>query len=172
MHLIGKRIVIRDFTLNDASDYLAYASDPRVTESAGMRPAASQAKTKQILQQFIMSASDFAIEYQGHVIGNIGAYPRTGDPDSPDAWTREIGYALARPFWGQGFMTEALTLFCDFLFENGMTAIWAAAFPDNQRSLQLLRRQGFEYRFTIALPAGLSGNGPRQEVYYRRLRHS
>lgn len=172
MHLIGKRITIRDFTLNDAQDYLAYASDPQVTEPAGMRAATNQAQSRQNLQQFITTASDFAIVYQGQVIGNIGAYPRTGDPDSPDVWTREIGYALARPFWGQGLMTEALTLFCNFLFENGMTALWAAVFPDNQRSVRLLMRQGFEYQFTIPLPAGLSATGPRQERYYRLLSNS
>ncbi len=169
MRLTGRRIVIRDFTLNDAQDYLAYASDPIVTRPAGMRLVASQAQASQTLQQFITNASDFAIEYQGRVIGNIGAYPRTGDLASPEALTREIGYVLAAPFWGRGFMSEALALFCEYWFRQGMQALWAAVFPDNRRSLRLLENAGFAYRFTVDLPAGLSGDGPRQEAYYCRV---
>ena len=172
MRLIGERIVIRPFRLDDSQDYLAYASDRDVTQAAGMRPVASLPQAQQAVQRLMTQGNDWAIEYQGRVIGNIGAYPRTGDPESPDAWTREIGYALAQPYWGQGLMTEALTLWCDHLFENEITAIWAAVFPDNQRSMRLLARQGFVYQFTVDLPSGLGGHSPKQEAYYRRLKDS
>lgn len=169
MQLVGKRIVIRDFTLADVDEYWQYATDPQVAGPAGMRVPQTRRQAAVVVHRFITTHSDFAITLDDTVIGNIGAYPRTGDPDSPDVWTREIGYALARPLWGQGYMTEALELLSDFLFRSGMTALWAGVFPENQRSIVLLERAGFEYQFTVPLPLGLTQGQPRAEAYYRRL---
>ncbi|MFD1484742.1 GNAT family N-acetyltransferase [Lacticaseibacillus baoqingensis] len=169
MRLVGQRVLIRDFTLTDAPDYLAYAGDLAVCQPAGMQAVLDEQTAKKTLQRFALAHSDFAIVYAGRVIGNIGIYPRVLPNGAPDLTTKEIGYALAQAYWGQGLMAEAVALVCAHLFAQGIQAIWAAVFPDNQRSIALLQRQGFCYQFTVPLPAGLALDAPRDEAYYRLL---
>ncbi len=102
----------------------------------------------------------------GQLIGEVGIYPRTQDPDDPVASTRELGYALGQEYWGQGLMTEALRLVVKDLFAQGITALWAGVFPDNRRSIAVLARLGFEYRFTAPLPAVLAHGENRAEAYF------
>lgn len=169
MHLIGSRIVIRDFTLADAPAYFNYASDPRVYQPAGMQPMHNVGDAEAAITRFRHEHSDFAITFNGELIGNIGAYQPTPDPDDPESFTRELGYALAPAFWGQGFMAEALELLCDFLWLAGVTEIWAAVYPDNRRSIQLLTAHRFVYQYQVPIPMGLRRGDQVVEAYYRRL---
>ncbi|MCI1894726.1 MAG: GNAT family N-acetyltransferase [Lactobacillus sp.] len=169
MHLKGDRVLIRPFTAADAPAYLALAQDPLVAGPAGMRPIANleEAKAHVLKNQ----TTEFALVVNGEVVGEVGIYPRTADAAAPEARTREIGYALAQSYWGQGLMREALRLVIRELFTQRMTALWAATFPDNQRSIALLARLGFEYRFTVPLPAGLHSDGPQSEAYFELVNH-
>jgi ribosomal-protein-alanine N-acetyltransferase len=64
-----------------------------------------------------------------------------------DPWHRRlaVGYILARPYWGQGLMTEALLVFLAYCFEALEThRIEAAIEPGNTRSLAMIERLGFQ----------------------------
>jgi ribosomal-protein-alanine N-acetyltransferase len=55
-----------------------------------------------------------------------------------------IGYELARPFWRQGIMTEALNAIIDLGFmEMGLNRIEAVIMPENSASIKLLEKLGF-----------------------------
>lgn len=57
----------------------------------------------------------------------------------------EIGYWLAKPFWGQGIMTKAVELVSDFAFkELGLVRITANVFLFNQGSSRVLEKAGFQ----------------------------
>ena len=56
----------------------------------------------------------------------------------------EIGYGLARPHWGQGFMHEALIAVIDYAFGPlGLRRLEADTDPRNQASIRALERLGF-----------------------------
>jgi RimJ/RimL family protein N-acetyltransferase len=56
----------------------------------------------------------------------------------------EIGFALARERWGQGFATEAVARLIRFAFEDlDLHRLEADADPRNGRSLRVLEGQGF-----------------------------
>jgi len=56
----------------------------------------------------------------------------------------EIGYALARPLWGQGYAREAVSRLIDLLFrEEGNRRVFADTDPDNAGSNKLLASLGF-----------------------------
>ncbi|MEK7859370.1 MAG: GNAT family N-acetyltransferase [Elusimicrobiota bacterium] len=56
----------------------------------------------------------------------------------------EVGYSLARSFWGQGLMKEALGAFVDFSFETlGLKRLEAQLDPRNPASAKVLERTGF-----------------------------
>jgi RimJ/RimL family protein N-acetyltransferase len=57
----------------------------------------------------------------------------------------EVGFALARNAWGQGFATEGLGLLIEFSFKAlTLHRLEADADPENVRSLRLLERHGFK----------------------------
>ncbi len=56
----------------------------------------------------------------------------------------EVGYVLAREFWGAGYMYEAMSAFVAFGFEQlGLRRIEAEIDPRNCASARLLERLGF-----------------------------
>lgn len=57
----------------------------------------------------------------------------------------EIGYWLAKPFWGSGIMTSVVAKACEFaLDEWGLTKITAHVFANNPASARVLEKCGFE----------------------------
>ena len=70
------------------------------------------------------------------VIGCIGIDPC----DSADA---ELGYWIARPYWGRGYATEAARGMIDIARLIGHTRLSAGHFADNPASGRVLRKVGF-----------------------------
>lgn len=61
----------------------------------------------------------------------------------------EVGYWLARPYWGRGYGRELLDGMLKVSFRTlGLTRLEAGVFPGNQRSEGLLRSAGFRYEGT------------------------
>lgn len=58
----------------------------------------------------------------------------------------EIGYWLARPYWGRGIMTDVVRSACDFaLTEWKLVRITAHVFDFNQASARVLEKNGFDF---------------------------
>lgn len=57
----------------------------------------------------------------------------------------EIGYALGRESWGQGYVAEALGALLTYTFDAlGLHRLEADVDPDNARSIKTLERLGFQ----------------------------
>ena len=57
----------------------------------------------------------------------------------------EIGYCLARKYWGRGYMSEACKAFVDYLFELGYPKIIIRADVRNIGSLRVIEKCGFKF---------------------------
>jgi RimJ/RimL family protein N-acetyltransferase len=55
----------------------------------------------------------------------------------------EIGYLLNADFRGQGIMTRAVSLLCDYAFGIGFRRLGAFAMPRNVGSVRILEKNGF-----------------------------
>jgi [ribosomal protein S5]-alanine N-acetyltransferase len=56
----------------------------------------------------------------------------------------EIGYWLAKPYWGQGIMTAIVRRLCEFAFaELSLVKIEAHVFAGNAASARVLEKCGF-----------------------------
>jgi [ribosomal protein S5]-alanine N-acetyltransferase len=102
------------------------------------------ARTQQWIKMMIDSSAngvtDFIICLKPNLvpIGKIGIWQG-----------EEIGFLLARQYWGQGLAREALELISNHLFEKkGLILITADTDPRNAASIGLLKAVGFEeYEF-------------------------
>jgi RimJ/RimL family protein N-acetyltransferase len=57
----------------------------------------------------------------------------------------EIGYGLGKEFEGNGYMTEAIRVFCEWaLAQSNITHVIAETEKDNPKSENILKRVGFE----------------------------
>ena len=81
------------------------------------------------------------IQLANAVIGGIDCTP--GWQQRPGTGP-VLGYWLAQPFWGNGYMTEAARAFVESLFASGVgDSIRSGAFADNPASLRVQQKLGF-----------------------------
>lgn len=58
----------------------------------------------------------------------------------------ELGYRLRKPWWGQGFATEAAMGWLQYAFDElGLTEVIAFAHPENVASVRVMQKSGFEF---------------------------
>ncbi len=77
------------------------------------------------------------------VVGCIGIDPPPPE-DGADPKTVEVGYWIARPFWGQGFATEAGRAILTIAQTLGYTRVIGSHFLDNPASGKVLSKLGFQ----------------------------
>lgn len=84
----------------------------------------------------------FAIrDSQDKLIGGVGA-----DSLEPGTTHRaELGYWLARPYWGQGIMTDCVRVYVGYAFaELGLLRVVAHVLEHNIASARVLEKNGFQ----------------------------
>ena len=55
----------------------------------------------------------------------------------------EIGYWIAKPFWGKGYATEATKKIIEFAFENlGLHKVYAKCYRENIASAKVIEKSG------------------------------
>ena len=83
---------------------------------------------------------NFCIEVDHSAVGGIGFRPG----EDVHRHTAEFGYWLAEEFWSKGIMTEAVTAFVDYCFQNfSLSRIFASAYANNPASVRVLEKAGF-----------------------------
>ncbi len=141
-----ERLILRAWTMADAADMYAYSTDPDVGPSAGWEPHQSIETSKAIISCYMDSriSADWAIvsKENGKVIGSVGL--RRSDRKG-FAYDLELGYALAKEAWGNGFATEAARAAAAHAFSlPGVKTLLATHFDGNERSRRVLEKLGFE----------------------------
>lgn len=150
------RLILRPFSLVDVEDVLSYASDPEWARFLPVpqpytRADAEKFVAGQVLQDRKTRVS-WAVEYAGSVIGgiNIGF--------NFDHRVGEMGYSIARRFWGKGLTTEAAGAAIDesFLAYPDLNRIRAGADERNVGSLRVMEKLGMVREGVL-----------RQDIYLR-----
>jgi RimJ/RimL family protein N-acetyltransferase len=86
----------------------------------------------------------------GETIGYCGLFYFSDINGRPEI---EIGYRLARAFWGQGYATEAVTAARDYAFHAlGLTRLIAMIDPGNVASIRVAEKAGLRYEADVMLP--------------------
>lgn len=145
-----KRLILRAFTLKDLDDFYEYASVEGVGERAGWTHHKSKQESQEILKRFIAEDKTFAIclKKDGKVIGSLGV-EKYGLEERLTEFNgylgREIGYVLAKPYWGNGIMTEAVTAVIEYLFkEIDLDFLICGYYDFNAQSKRVQEKCGFK----------------------------
>ena len=150
--LKAPRLTLRPFQNSDLQDLYEYAKVDGVGQMAGWLPHKDTDETRRILDMFIREKKTFALEYQGKVIGSLGIefYNEKDYPEFDSLRGREIGYVLAKDFWGQGLMPEAVNAVIRYLFEvENLDFLICGHFERNARSRRVIEKCGFRYSRTV-----------------------
>lgn len=137
-------LVILPETLQDAEDIYTYMGcDPEITRYTGWNPYQTLEATIEKIKRDI-SADDgtysWVIKKEGVFVGTIGAYDYDADKASI-----EIGYSIAKPYWGKGYAGAAAKAVIEFLMGEGhIQAVCAWSRVDNIASRKVLISAGFK----------------------------
>jgi ribosomal-protein-alanine N-acetyltransferase len=152
LHLQTERLHLRPYAFGDAGDIQRYAGDydvARMTTSIpypyedGMAEEwiESQAAARERGDELV-----WAIEPRdgGSLIGAIGM---TGRPEIEAA---EMGYWIAKPYWGRGYATEAARAVISCGFDTmGLHRIYARHWTHNPASGRVMQKAGMTYEGTL-----------------------
>ena len=139
------RLVLRPPVMEDAEAiFLGYARDPEVTRYLTWRPHADASITRAFLARCLdcwsqQTAFPWAITLagSGRLIGMIEL--RLNPPHA------DLGYGLARPFWGQGYATEAVQAVVDWcIAQPEIYRAWAVCDVANKGSARVLEKAGMQ----------------------------
>ncbi|MQY13391.1 hypothetical protein SRB5_35390 [Streptomyces sp. RB5] len=128
--------MLRDVVLDDLPAFFDCMQDPEAIRMAAFTPEdpadreAFDAHWARILDD--PAVVNRTVVFDGEVIGWLGAFDFEG--------RREVTYWLARPYWGKGLATQALTEFLRVVPER---PVYARAATDNVGSLRVLEKTGF-----------------------------
>lgn len=153
-----ERLILRPFLETDANDIYEYLHKPSVNCFACMTLKTLDDAKAEILNRIDEIDYYFAITLKesGKVIGEIDAYPETGEPHADENSPRDTFspcWMLNEAYQGMGYAYEAAYAFFDYLFmQKGARRIYAYTEDYNfscQRLCEKLgmRREGFFREF-------------------------
>jgi ribosomal-protein-alanine N-acetyltransferase len=145
--LTTERLTLRWINLDDAPALYAMFRDPEVTRYWSTPPWTDIAQSRAFIEA---AQADYAngtglrfsivLRETDDFIGSIKLY------DFFDQNRRcDVGYALLQPYWGKGYLAEAITALLDYAFtELNLNRIEADIDPRNDASARLLERMAFQ----------------------------
>lgn len=146
MELATPRLLLREFHGTDHAAVHEFASDPEVVRYTDWGPNDPQ-DTAAFLREVAEYAtrtprSTFALAIVNPAVGTlIGSIQLANSETAPRQ--AEIGYVLARPWWGHGYATEASKALMRFGFDHlGLRTVNATCDPANSASARVLTKIG------------------------------
>ena len=147
--LESERLLLRPFRRADAAEFARLAGDWAVASMTSDIPYPFSSAQAVGWLEPVRGEVRFAIERERRLIGGAGFYRRPSG-------VAELGFWLGRPWWGQGYATEAARAVVRHGFGNRrLPGFSSARFVDNVASARVLAKLGFDAvgRGTIACAA-------------------
>ena len=175
--MIGtERLIVRPWQDSDRAPFAAMGRDPEVMATIG--PLQTRADTDLDIDHLIARQ-----HRQGHVFWAVERRADTaflgfcgiefGDADLPIADLPEIGWRLARAYWGQGYAWEAATGCLAWAWANrDWPTVYAITMPTNVRSWRVMKRLGMVRDRAMDFDhPGMRADDPRRaQITYRTNR--
>ena len=141
-----KRLVLRDFRIEDWKAVHEYAADPKAVATLPWGPNSAD-QTIEFVRTAIADAARLnrrkfemamVLRDEDRLVGGVGL--RLSGTENRDA---DMGYVVNPAFWKRGLATEAAAAIVEFGFrQHGLHRIWAICDPDNAASARVLEKIG------------------------------
>jgi ribosomal-protein-alanine N-acetyltransferase len=141
------RLILRDLRFTDLDNLYEYASDPEIDQYTPWDRYMSLDEAREDLGRYI------ARYEQGHFrawgIEHLADKKLIGITNfgfvSTEDRRAEMGYTIARKYWGQGLATEAAQALIQYGFEKlDLVRIEAVVLPENKASSKVLIKVGMQ----------------------------
>jgi RimJ/RimL family protein N-acetyltransferase len=166
-----ERLLLRPPLAEDVDALAPMYADREVMRYLGDGRVLTRAQTERSVQRMIdaWAADGFGLftvvrKQDGAVIGRVGLIVwnpetwQTTRADSEGPTELEVGYTLGRPYWGQGYATEAAGAARDFALERlGARRLIALIIHGNDASANVARKLGFAHERDIVFGARNAG---------------
>lgn len=143
-----ERLILRKLVLEDAQDIFEYASDDQVTQYMTWNSHKSIEETLGFINYTLGRYErdeggewGITLKETGKLVGCTGIvnYDRNNK-------RLELGYVLARPYWGRGIMPEAVKRVIQFVFEEmGINRIECYHYLPNEKSGRVMQKAGMTF---------------------------
>lgn len=161
MKLTTERLILRPWKETDGESLYEYAKDPEVGPMAGWPPHKNVDESREVIKNVLCGKECYALclkEY-GVAIGSV-ELKLNGTTDMTERDDEcELGYWLGQPFWGKGYIPEAVLELIRHGFEDlNMSTIWCGYYDGNIKSKRVQEKVGFVYHHTCdEVPVTLMG---------------
>ena len=148
-----ERLVLRMLREDDFEQYVAIVADPEVARYLSDGKPLSRADAWRQMAMIVghwqlRGYGMWAVEEAatGRLAGRIGFL-------NPEGWPGfELGWTLAREFWGRGYATEAARRVLEYGFtEMGLEHVISLIRPDNLPSIKVAERLGERLESSVEL---------------------
>ena len=166
MRLETERLLLRPLSMDDLDTFAPVYADPEVMRYLGVGKTFSREETERSLTRMVRN---FALDgfgqlavvrtEDGVLMGRCGflvwdaaTLTTTTEAEAEAPTELEVGYALASPYWGRGYATEAATAVRDHAFgPMGRERLIAFIRPDNVRSRRVAEKLGMRHERDVVL---------------------
>ncbi|KAB8289417.1 acetyltransferase [Bifidobacterium ramosum] len=169
-----ERLLLRPWKTDDhaeADSLFQYASDPQVGLLCGWPPHRNVEESTRVIRDVFSVQHNWAVTVRDTAAAGVGVdepvgcielkplrhIGNIGDSDDSDSTlderylryvggnALELGYWIGRPFWGKGYMPEALHVVLDYAFGTlHVDAVWGAHYTDNMQSGRVMEKCGMQ----------------------------
>jgi len=151
MEFKTERLIIRPWTKEDAESLYQYAKDPLIGPIAGWPIHTSVENSREIIEKVLSVSETYAVclKENNEAIGSIGLL--MGEKSNIDLAKdeAEIGYWIGQPFWGKGYIPEAVRELMRHAFDDlNLKQLWCGYFDGNEKSKRVQEKCGFQYHHT------------------------
>lgn len=170
IELRTERLLLRPFRIADVDDVSDYPKDPKWARF--LLPMIPQPYTRRDAEEFIARRvvaswsidSAFAIVLDSVVVGGINLHVDERHEKG------ELGYSLARAYWGKGLTTEAARAVVDWGFSQlSLAKVYASADLRNAGSWRVMEKTGMP-REGVLRSHTTTRDGRADQVFYGILR--
>lgn len=147
-----ERLHLRKMKVSDSSSLFKIWSDPEVTKFMNINCFTDENQANDMIKLLDeLSQDNKAIRFSiieiesNEIIGSCGY--NSIDFENAKA---EIGYDIARAFWGRGYASEAICSLLDYAFSSlKLNRIEAKVEPANVNSVKVLQKLNFTFEGTL-----------------------
>lgn len=167
-----ERLHLRKMKVSDSSNLFKIWSDPDVTKFMNVSCFTDENQAKEMINLLDDLSRDskairfsIIIKESNEIIGSCGF--NSFDFENEKA---EIGYDVAKSYWGRGYASEAICTLLDHAFSSlKLNRVEAKVDPGNVNSIKLLQKLNFTFEGTLRQYERVEGKFNDLNIYSKLI---